>query len=288
MPTRAGEPLLPAVFDPRPDIRLIVADMDGTLLDDDHLLHEHFWPLIEELHSRGILFCPASGRQYFTLLREFADIADDVVFIAENGTYVVHRGREVSSDCLLLADAQAMISTVRHSAAAGLDVGAVLCGKRSAYIDRTDQRFLNNVEPYLAQLTRVEDLLAISDDEILKVSVFDFGNAESGIAPDLSDFGGSHRVTVGSSHWVDITTRTANKGHAIGQLQQIYGITPDQTMVFGDYLNDLEMMDAATYSFAMDNAHPLLRERARYVAPPNSENGVVRTISAVLGLPWSG
>ena len=44
-------------------------------------------------------------------------------------------------------------------------------------------------------------------------------------------------------------------------------------------------MDAAEYSFAMDNAHPLLRERARFVAPPNTENGVVRTITAALGLP---
>jgi Cof subfamily protein (haloacid dehalogenase superfamily) len=211
-----------------------------------------------------------------------------VVFIAENGTYVVHQGREVSSDCLLLADAQAMISTTRRSIEAGIDAGAVLCGKRSAYIDRTDQRFLDHVVPFLAQLTTVDDLLAVADDEILKVSVFDFGNAESGIAPSLSEFDHSHRVTVSGTHWVDITSRTANKGHAIGQLQQIYGITPDQTMVFGDYLNDLEMMDAATYSFAMDNAHPLLRERARYVAPPNSQNGVVRTISAVLGLPWSG
>jgi len=282
------KPLLPTVFDPRPDIRLIVADMDGTLLDDDHLLHDHFWPLIEELHSRGILFCPASGRQYFTLLRQFADIADDVVFIAENGTYVVHQGREVSSDCLLLADAQAMISTVRDSVATGADAGAVLCCKRSAYIERTDQRFLVNVVPYLAELTTVDDLLAVVDDEILKVSVYDFGNAESGMAPSLSDFDDSHRVTVSGTHWVDVTSRTANKGHAIGQLQDNFGISPDQTMVFGDYLNDLEMMDAATYSFAMDNAHPLLRERARYVAPPNSENGVIRTISAVLGLPWSG
>jgi len=288
MPTSAGTPLLPTVFDPRPDIRLIVADMDGTLLDDDHLLHEHFWPLIEELHSRGILFCPASGRQYFTLLRQFIDIADDVVFIAENGTYVVHQGREVSSDCLELADAQAMISTARRSVEAGIDAGAVLCGKRSAYIDRTDQRFLDHVVPFLAQLTTVDDLLAVTDDEILKVSVFDFDNAESGVAPEMSDFDHSHRVTVSGTHWVDITSRTANKGHAIRHLQEIYGITPDQTMVFGDYLNDLEMMDAATYSFAMDNAHPLLRERASYVAPPNSENGVVRTISAVLGLPWSG
>jgi len=60
--------------------------MDGTLLDDDSELHEHFWPLVHELNRRGILFCPASGRQYFNLRERFADIADEIVFIAENGT----------------------------------------------------------------------------------------------------------------------------------------------------------------------------------------------------------
>ena len=96
----------------------------------------------------------------------------------------------------------------------------------------------------------------------------------------------SHQVTVSGAHWVDITSSTANKGQAIRHLQDRFDITPAQTMVFGDFLNDVEMMDAAEYSFAMDNAHPDLRRRARYVAPPNRENGVVRTISAVLGLPW--
>jgi len=57
-----------------------------------------------------------------------------------------------------------------------------------------------------------------------------------------------------------------------------------QDMVFGDFLNDLEMMDAATYSFAMANAHPLLKEQASWVAPTNNANGVVRTIRIVLGL----
>ena len=56
-------------------------------------------------------------------------------------------------------------------------------------------------------------------------------------------------------------------------------------MVFGDFLNDLEMMDTADYSFAMDNAHPKLRARARFVAPSNNDNGVVRTIASVLDLP---
>ena len=82
-----AEPVEIPTFDPTPDIRLIVADMDGTLLDDEKQMHDQFWPLIDELHRRGILFSPASGRQYYTLLREFADIADEMVFIAENGSW---------------------------------------------------------------------------------------------------------------------------------------------------------------------------------------------------------
>ena len=58
----------------------------------------------------------------------------------------------------------------------------------------------------------------------------------------------------------------------------------DYNMVFGDFLNDLGMMDGATYSFAMANAHPLVKQRAAWAAPANSANGVVRTIRTVLGL----
>ena len=273
-------------FDPPPDIRLIAADMDGTLLDDEHELHEHFWPLAHELNRRGILFCPASGRQYFNLLARFADIADEVVFIAENGTFVMHRGKEISSDCLARTDVHRLVTTVRGTVASGVDAGIVVCGKRSAYIDRTDHPFADEVGRYYTRLQVVDDLLDVTGDEVLKVSVFDFGAAEHTTAPALSDFHVTHQVTVSGAHWVDITSSTANKGEAIRHLQDTFNITPAQTMVFGDFLNDVEMMDTAEYSFAMENAHPELRKRARYVAPPNRENGVVRTISAVLGLPW--
>jgi len=56
-----------ARMSPRPDIRLIAADMDGTLVDDGRQIHDEFWPLIDTLHARGITFCPASGRQYYNL-----------------------------------------------------------------------------------------------------------------------------------------------------------------------------------------------------------------------------
>ena len=280
-----AEPVAIPVFDRQPDIRLVIADMDGTLLNDEKELHAQFWPLVDELHRRGVLFCPASGRQYYTLLDEFADIADEMVFIAENGAIVMRSGVEISSDCLSPDDARQLIVALRQAIAAGADAGVVVCGKKTAYIERSDEAFLAGVEPYYRRLNIVEDLLTVLDgDDVLKIAVFDLESSER-IEPSMRPFATTHQVTVSGEHWLDITSSTANKGSAIERLQDALGVTSSQTMVFGDYLNDLEMMDTADYSFAMDNAHPLLRSRASYIAPANTDNGVVRTIASVLGIP---
>ena len=276
------------VFDPTPDIRLIAADMDGTLLDGDSELHDHFWPLVDALHQRGIVFAPASGRQYHSLYRSFGDIADELLYIAENGAYLVRGTDEVGSDVLDADIVRRVVLAVRRLTDAGADLGVVVCGKRSAYIERTDPAFRAETDEYYAALAVLDDLLDRPHDEILKVAVYDFGPAEHNTWPALSAFAGEVQVVLSGAHWVDVQNLGANKGAALRRVQQALGITSAQTMVFGDFLNDLEMMDAAEYSFAMDNAHPLLRERARYVAPPNTDNGVVRAISAVLGLPWTG
>lgn len=273
----------PVKLDHTPDIRLIACDMDGTLLDDEHAIHDDFWPLIEELHRRDIIFCPASGRQYYSLLERFAPVADDLIFIAENGTYVVQQERELSSDCLALADARALLAAYRELREQEADVSAVLCGKRSAYIEGGTPEFHAEVGKYYPRLEVASDLLMIEDD-ILKVAFFTPRSSEALIYPAFRPFSAQHQVVVSGAHWLDVMAAGVNKGSGIRHIQQMLGITAEQTMVFGDFLNDLEMMDEARYSFAMANAHPQLKERANYLAPGNTDNGVVRTIKAVLGL----
>lgn len=265
------------------DIRLVVTDMDGTLLDDAKRIPDGLWPMLDELRRRGVLFSPASGRQYATLARQFEDVADGMVFIAENGTYVVRDGAELSSDPLDRSIAAGVARAVRRFGADGGDAGAVVCGKRAAYVERTDEAFLAEVRRYYVEHRVVDDVTAV-DDEFIKVAVFDFGSAERSTAPALAPFADTHQVVVSGEHWVDVMNRTANKGTALRGLQRALGITPAQTMVFGDYLNDLEMLDAADWSFAMSNAHPEVIRRARHLAPSNNDNGVLRTIARVLGL----
>ena len=68
------------------DIRLVCSDIDGTLLQyGKKELEGEIFEQIRALHQRGIWFCPASGRQYTSLRKLFAPVADCCVFICENG-----------------------------------------------------------------------------------------------------------------------------------------------------------------------------------------------------------
>ncbi|WP_062529328.1 HAD family hydrolase [Demequina rhizosphaerae] len=266
------------------DIRLVVCDMDGTLLDAAKQIPDALWPLVEHMHERGILFAPASGRQHATLARQFARLGDGLVVIAENGAYVRRGDAEISSSPIPSATVPDIVRAVRDHAAAGYDVGAVLCGKRSAYVERADEAFLSRSQPYYAALEIVEDLAAVEDD-FLKVAVYDFGDAAHDTAPVLARFDGALKVVVSDRHWIDIMGARVDKGVAVRRLQEALGITPGQTVVFGDYLNDLEMMDASELSFAMANAHPDVAERARFRAPSNEDAGVITTLRRLLDHP---
>ncbi|WP_344073516.1 Cof-type HAD-IIB family hydrolase [Microbacterium sediminicola] len=260
------------------DIRLVAVDMDGTLLDENGRVPEGLWPLLDVMAARGIHFAPASGRQYATLRREFGARGDAMVYIAENGTLVMRGDVEISSEPMDRAFVDGLVHDVRGFAH---DVGVVLCGTRSAYIERTDHAFRTEADKYYARLEEVEDLTAV-DDTILKVAVFDFADAERETAPALARHRATHQVVVSGHHWVDVMNRGVSKGTALGRLQDSLGVTAAQTAVFGDYLNDLEMMGAADYSFAMANAHPDVAAAARFRAPSNREHGVVRVLERLL------
>lgn len=264
------------------DLRLVVTDMDGTLLGPDGEVPDDLWPLLDHMRERDVVFCPASGRQYATLRRAFHDVSNGMVFIAENGAYVVRDGEEVSSHPIDLAHARAVVAHLRDVAADGLDLGVVLCGRERAYVERTDRAFLDHVEPYYASLQDVPDLMAV-DDVVVKVAVWTSADPEASTEPALAGFTDDVQVVVSGPRWLDVMPLGIDKGVAVGELQRALGVTPEQTVVFGDMPNDLAMIDAAHHSFAMVDGHPEVLARARHQAPSHRENGVVTVLRDLLG-----
>lgn len=274
----ASEPA--AAASDRPDIRLVAVDMDGTLLDGDGHVPDGLWPLLERMRERGIGFAPASGRQLATLQRAFGAIGGDLDVIAENGAYVVHGGVEVSSDTM---DDRFTASLVRRlrELAGDIEIGTVVCGKQSAYIERADAAFRREAAKYYARLEIVDDLLAV-EDQVLKVAVYDFEDAERLTVPALEPLQQTHQVVLSGHHWVDVMNLGVNKGVALRQLQEALGVTRAQTAAFGDYLNDIELLRAADWSYAMAEAHPDVVAVARHRAPSHRDHGVVTVLEQLL------
>lgn len=288
----SGAGLVPQITLPDPaetaDVRLVVVDMDGTLLDGQGRLPDEAWAVIAALRDRGITFTPASGRQYASLRKEFDRASEGMVFLSENGAYVVRDDVELVSSPIEEPIIREAVELARAAEAGHADCGVVLCGKRSAYVERTDRRFIEAAIPYYYELERVPDLLApggpLERDSIVKVANYDIDDAERNLAPVMQQLEGRARVVLSSHHWVDVMANGVNKGVALRQLQRALGVTREQTMVFGDYRNDLEMLAEARFAIAMANAHPDVLAASTHVAPPNTDLGVMRALDFSLDL----
>ncbi|CAN5342263.1 HAD family hydrolase [soil metagenome] len=258
-------------------IKLIVSDMDGTLLNDNHELHPNFWKIEEELHTRGILFAIASGRQYYNLETKFERLKGRMLFFAENGTIVMHKGEELYVNTLDRKAAHNFIDKGRS-----IDgVKIVLCGKNCAYVENKDEKFISEIKQYYERLEFIQDLKKVEDD-ILKITICDWNGVEDNSYHSFKEYRNGYKVAIAAKIFLDITSKTANKGNAIKEVQRSMGISPEETLVFGDYLNDLEMMQNTPHSYAMKNAHPEIIKISKYTTQwDNNENGVLRTIQAL-------
>lgn len=278
-------PLEPELLAPLPaeiDLRLVVTDMDGTLIDGDGRVPAGLDQVVARMREVGIIFVPASGRQLANLRAVLGHVVDDSPLIAESGALAVHGNEEIHSDTISTEEAGAAIATARELASSGYDVGTVVACKRCAYIERSDPAFLAQAKLYYEALEIVDDLMAIPLDEVLKVAVFDFDDVENGSSQALTAAVPSVQTAVSGLHWMDMTSPQASKGRALAALQARFGILPEQTAVFGDYLNDLDLYEHADLGFAMSNAHPGIQAAAAYTAPANTEDGVLRTVEELL------
>ena len=260
------------------DIRLVAVDMDGTLLNGRHEYDPGFPEIYRQLRQQGILFAPASGRQLYNLQHKFGELGKEMIFIAENGSHVQYKGHDLLVQALPADKVHDLIGMARS--VEGIDI--ILCGKKRAYMESTAPEFLRNVEMYYEERMIVDDLLAVSGDDFLKIAICDLRGAEANSYPVFRHLEGELQVKVSGTIWLDLSHQLANKGRAMQVVQQHLNISAEQTMAFGDYLNDVEMMRQAFFSYAMSNAHPEVKQAARYIAGSNEKNGVGVVLQEVL------
>ncbi|NHF57708.1 HAD family phosphatase [Flavobacteriaceae bacterium TP-CH-4] len=258
-------------------IKMVVTDMDGTLLNSKHEVSDCFFTLFHELKQRDILFVAASGRQYSSIVDKLRPIQNDIIVIAENGGFVVMEEQELLATPLAHSAKNEILDILGKVP----NVHPVLCGKHNAHLMDTDATFIEKLEEYYTKYEVLPDLRAYQG-EVLKIAIYHHVSSEKHIYPYVKHLEGDLKVKVSGENWVDISSSNAHKGYALQKVQELHKITPAETMVFGDYNNDLEMLALGEFSFAMANAHPNVKKMANYHTLSNDELGVETILKKLL------
>lgn len=245
-------------------IRLVASDMDGTLLDEQHRLPAGFFDLLGQMKKRGVHFVAASARSYHSLCCTFRQAPEGAVdYVCDNGAHVVFQGRELMKETLPPALAAHMLGFCRGQPDAEVILTAKGRYHRLGPARYPQQMPEDQAEEY--QITQIEDASPLLGD-ITRLALIDFENSHALWQALAQRYGSVCTVVETCEFCVDIMPLNVNKGRGLARIQQAAGAGPGETMAFGDYYNDMEMLALAEYSFAMCQSPPEVKACCRYVA----------------------
>lgn len=258
-------------------IKLIATDIDGTLVNKKKELPPDFDEVIKALKEKGISFAVASGRSISALEVQFAPYLDDISLICDNGALIVDRGQKLSCSVMPREKVVRIIDICEENGMVPL-----LCTSGMTYLADSDDGYKNEVMLYYNRRTILKDLRQFKDD-VTKVAVYQKDGIENNGLEILDrEFGSDLAVQLSGYYWVDIMNPGISKGRGIEILQQRLGANYENTMAFGDYLNDIEMLNSAYYSYAMENAHPAVHAAANFATGSCEDFAVTKEIKELV------
>ncbi|MDR2656746.1 MAG: Cof-type HAD-IIB family hydrolase [Oscillospiraceae bacterium] len=265
----------------RYDIRLLVTDLDGTLIADGDAFSEEDLRALQAVYDRGISMAICSGRD----ARFISDIAlnaglEECAILALNGAYVLDR-----PDGDVLEDHR--ISPL--AAKACLDALLNQTGELVMYQGET---VLTYRTPQFRRMLRGSPRAGVDTNDGTREAMYEM--AASGahkmvyseldhperLRPLRKKLSMIPGIDITSSWFtnIEIMPSGIHKGYAVSQLADRLGIRLDQVMAFGDNDNDASMLAAVGYGVAMGNAADAARSAARYTTDSNTHNGVAKGI----------
>lgn len=285
-PSLAGSGVLPAAPEPRYPIRLIVLDIDGTLVGDDLVLRDRTHAAITAAGRRGVAVALATGRMATSALAFAEALGLRQPIIAYQGALIRampahgdgHLGRLLLHTPLPAAIAR---ETVEWSRARGMDPHL---NHLERFIIRADDPRADDYSKFLgARAELVTDLVASTRHPVSKVlAVAEPELTLASFAPAQAWFAGRADVTISHPRFLEFIAPGVSKGRAVRWLARRLGVPLGQVMTVGDQRNDLEMIAAVGHGVAMAAAPEEVRATARHVAPPVEEEGAAAMIERLV------
>ncbi|MGH3561256.1 MAG: Cof-type HAD-IIB family hydrolase, partial [Mycobacterium sp.] len=259
-----------------PAIRLLLADVDGTLVTNDKVLTDRAIAAVAKLKQAGILFAVTSGRppRGMSMLVEPLEISTPIA--AFNGGLFAHPDMSVIEQHPIPDDLTPTVIDLLtdHDMAVWVYRGTdwFVLDPKGPHVDResrTVQFDPTPIDSYASVSDNVAKIVGVSDDH---------GAVQNAVAAVRERLGDRVSASRSQPYYADITHPHANKGDVVRYLAKHYEISPEEIATIGDMPNDVLMFDQSGLSIAMGHASDEVQQAARHVTTSNEDEGFANAV----------
>lgn len=252
-------------------IKLLVSDIDGTLITDDKKLTPETFAAVQKLKDAGIYLCLVSSRPPQGIQMFFKDLHILTPFGALNGGEIIgNDGTVVSSMAMDTQDAHEVCDLLQKN-----DIGAWIFGGFDWVVFDMNDPFIAHEKAVVGSNPEILDHVNNYKNRIVKIEGVSSNTALlDQVAEQINKkYPETVKALRSSEHYLDITHPKANKGFAAVELGKQYGIDISEIACIGDMDNDIPMLEIAGLSIAMGQSTDRVSRHAHFKTKSNEENG---------------
>ncbi|KGE55327.1 putative bifunctional phosphatase/peptidyl-prolyl cis-trans isomerase [Streptococcus pyogenes AA216] len=255
-------------------IKMVFFDIDDTLrVKDTGYMPESIQRVFKALKAKGILVGIASGRARYGVPQEVQDLHADYC-VKLNGAYVKDDAKTIIFQAPIPADV--VVAYKKWADDMGIFYG--MAGRHEAVLSARNDMISNAIDNVYAQLEVCPDYNEYHD--VYQMWTFEDKGDGLQLPAELAEH---LRLVRWHDNSSDVVLKGTSKALGVSKVVDHLGLKPENILVFGDELNDLELFDYAGISIAMGVSHPRLQEKADFITKKVEEDGILYALEE-LGL----
>ncbi len=274
------------------EIKLVVCDLDDTLLNDQKKITEHTQQILKKVKEMGIAVCFASGRDAQMMSVYDKQIGGCDYVLSDNGAMVQDRAKNILHSSFLAEEDAAKILTYLNEH----QMTFMMYSAEEMYFSEASENLKKRIENYEVLSQEIGYPVKLNVKEFYRDSpVMGYGTAAKIVAYEKEEC-----VLRGFMQFLDTLPdvhcestgyglmgtfqKNVSKKTALKKIMQNMGIDSSNVCVFGDYDNDLSMFECAKYTVCMANGVQSLKDAASFITASNNEDGVAIYLENVLDI----
>ena len=266
------------------EIKIVATDMDGTLLDPRGQLDlPRLEKILDKLDHRGVRFVIATGNEVHRMRQLLGHLAERVVLVVANGARIFENNELLQAQTWDDAMVDRALAHFKGRECQDQFVVTAMNGgfvKEGTVFTELDKFMTPEmIEQLYQRMNFVDEFDPNLFGGVLKMSMVVGEERLDSVLQEINDLFDGHVRAVSSGYGcIDILQDGIHKAWGLVELLKRWNLKPEQIMAFGDSENDIEMLELAGISYAMENAEEAVKRVATKVAPANSQAGVYKVL----------